>query len=161
MWTGTLPVTWTIRAATSPAFNLGFHPSSSSHMRAAISPPCWLSFLSAFFILCCVAFRDRKTPATQETRQAQQPSNPTKPARFWGPAFVIRWHITLKCLLLFYKINSCGAHMRPLLEESADNELPISFTGTFINQREQPMPKEPKTKKKKTKKNKWHQSRIK
>nr|DAA02655.1 TPA_inf: HDC07446 [Drosophila melanogaster] len=79
MWTGTLPVTWTIRAATSPAFNLGFHPSSSSRMRAAISPPCWLSFLSAFFILCCVAFRDRKTPATQETRQ---PSNPNKPARF-------------------------------------------------------------------------------
>jgi len=52
--------------------------------------------------------------------------------------------------------------MRPLLEESADNALPISFTGTFINQREQPMLKEPKTKKKKKqKKNKRHQSRIK
>lgn len=44
--------------------------------------------------------------------------------------------------------------MRPLLEESADNALPISFTGTFINQREQPMLKEPKTKKKKKTKKK-------
>lgn len=50
--------------------------------------------------------------------------------------------------------------MRPLLEESADNALPISFTGTFINQREQPMLKEPKTKKKKKNKKKTNGIKV-
>lgn len=30
---------------------------------------------------------------------------------WYGSSVVIRWHITLKCLLLFYKINFCEAHM--------------------------------------------------
>lgn len=75
------------------------------------------------------------------------------PFRFWGPAFVIRWHITLKCLLLLYKINFCGTHIlaQPRQgrapssseeQEPSDNVMPISFTGTFINQPEtHPRPK--------------------
>lgn len=59
---------------------------------------------------------------------------------------VIRWHITLKCLLLFYKINffrylarpTClsAKKERPTKSHKNNNVMPISFTATFINQEE-------------------------
>lgn len=59
---------------------------------------------------------------------------------------VIRWHITLKCLLLFYKINffrylarpTCLSAKKesPTKSHKNNNVMPISFTATFINQEE-------------------------
>lgn len=55
---------------------------------------------------------------------------------------VIRWHITLKCLLLFYKINFFRYLARPTClsakkeSHKNNNVMPISFTATFINREE-------------------------
>lgn len=118
-------------------------------MRAAISPPafstcllvvilllllpfCYI-FLSAFFIYATLHFGSLL-------------HSPFLGSVLFPFPVVIRWHITLKCLLLFYKINffrylarpTCLSAKKgsPTKSHKNNNVMPISFTATFINQEE-------------------------
>lgn len=89
---------------------------------------CMLLFLISFLHLCYVAFWVVLSATWVLSVR-------------YGSTVVIRWHITLKCLLLFYKINFCEAHMpvqqqqqnkqqrsRRIITWCQFNLLPLSLT---------------------------------